>query len=370
MHKNFVRLVAVFVVVLAGVGPAMAVTPGQTHAMTQESCSFPFTATDATGTDVTVDAEVESVVALQPSAAQTMWEIGAEEKVTGMPVNDYTSDLAGAESRENIVAEDQFTVNVEKVVALDPDFVLAPNIVPDDTVSKLRDAGLTVYKFESAASIEAVYEKTLLTGKLVGACGGAQERVDAMKAQVDTIEQATEDEDKPRVLYLTGGFTAGNGTFIHSLIERAGGQNVAAEAGISGYAQISDEVVAEYDPEFIVVDTGVPEPRIPEKEPYTNTTAVKEGNVVVLEANELNQPAPRIVNPLTQMAKAFHPEAYAAANITETETTAQQTEMTDGTTSGTTTDATATTSTDGPGFGITAALLALVCAALVALRRT
>ncbi|WP_338728624.1 PGF-CTERM-anchored ABC transporter substrate-binding protein [Haladaptatus sp. DJG-WS-42] len=365
MHKNLMRIFAVFVVLLAGVGPAMAATPGTAHAMTQDSCRFPFSATDATGTEVTVDAEVESVVALQPSAAQTMWEIGAEEKVTGMPVNSYTSGLEGAESRENIVAEDQFTVNVEKVVALDPDLVLAPNIVPDDTVSKLREAGLTVYKFESASSIESVYEKTLLTGTLVGACDGAQERVDTMKAQVDTIEQATDGEDRPRVLYLTGGFTAGNGTFIHSLIERAGGQNVAAEAGISGYAQISDEIVAEYDPEFIVVDTGVPEPRIPEQEPYTNTTAVKEGNIVVLEANELNQPAPRIVNPLTQMAKAFHPEAYEAANITETETTAEQTEMTDDTTEQAT-----TTSTDGPGFGSTAALLALVCAALVALRRT
>ncbi|WP_276247467.1 PGF-CTERM-anchored ABC transporter substrate-binding protein [Haladaptatus sp. YSMS36] len=362
MNTRLIRVLAVFVVLVGGVGPAMAATSDTAPAMQQENCSFPFTATDATGTEVTVDGELESVVALQPSAAQTMWEIGAEEKVVGMPVNSYTSSLEGVHARENVVNEDQFSVNVEKVVALDPDLVLAPNIVPDETVSKLREAGLTVYKFEAAASLDAVYEKTLLTGNLVGACEGATERVDAMKGQVAIVENATEGEDEPRVLYLTGGFTAGNGTFIHSLIERAGGQNVAAEAGITGYAQISDEVVAEQDPEFIVVDTGVPEPRVPEQAPYTETTAVKQGQIVTLDANELNQPAPRVVNPLAEMAKAFHPEAYAAANITET-ATATQTEANE------TTENSTETNADGPGFGVTAAVVALVAATLFALRR-
>ncbi|ESS07711.1 MAG: hypothetical protein A07HB70_00253 [uncultured archaeon A07HB70] len=81
--------------------PALAATPGatadralaggpgvaQTTTDTANGCTFPFSETDATGTEVTVDAPPDRVVTLGASAAQTMWEIdSAREKVVG-----YTS---------------------------------------------------------------------------------------------------------------------------------------------------------------------------------------------------------------------------------------------------------------------------------------
>ncbi|MFC7165724.1 ABC transporter substrate-binding protein [Halospeciosus flavus] len=172
-----------------------------TATQTQVECSFPFSATDATGTEVTVTDEPQRVTVLAPSAAQTMWEIGAEEKVVGAPVNQYSTYLEGIENKTNVAAAgSQEWVDNEKVVNTSPDLVLAPNVISNDTVDKLRDAGLTVYKFEEAESLDDIYAKTLLTGQLVGACDGAEETVSWMKDRISTVREAVEEGGTERLL--------------------------------------------------------------------------------------------------------------------------------------------------------------------------
>jgi iron complex transport system substrate-binding protein len=304
------RTLAVLLVVLL-LAPAAGGGVGSASAQETVDCSFPVSTTDATGTAVTVDAEPERVVALQPSAAQTMWEIGAREKVVGMPVNAFTAYLNGSTERTNVLGTDGNVIQ-EQVVALEPDLVLAPNIVDNATVENLRDAGLTVYKFRAAGSLGDVYEKTRRTGLLVGRYTDASERSARMEVAVTRVREAAADQPRPTVLYLFGesGFTAGPDTFIGELIETAGGQNVAATANISTYGVISPEVIAAEDPEWIVIPEGR---SLPANDAVNGSTAVREGQVLRVDDNFLNQPGPRNVQPLQRMAAAFHPEAYAGA---------------------------------------------------------
>ena len=356
-------------VATAAVGPAAAATGTQTAAATdtptaaatgpaadlaaQANCSFPTTATDATGTEVTVEGEPEEVVALGASTAQTLWEIGAKDKVVGMPVDSTTASLEGAENRTGIFQADGFTVATEQVIGLDADLVLAANVIPNETVTALREAGLTVFKFDPANTLPGVYEKTDLMGQFVGACAGADRVVDAMQTRVETVRTAVSNETQPSALYLlSGGFVAGNGTFIGDLLRTAGAENLAANANISSYQEISEEVIAERDPEWIVVSNRS---FVPEGEPWASTTAVEEEQVVVVSANNISQAAPRVVLPLTDLARAFHPDAMAAATLTNTTigganatptepTTATETGTDEnGTTPATTTAAVATT---------------------------
>lgn len=353
--RSGIRTILVLGVVLAlvgaGITPASAAGTSQGQQATNqvEDCTFPVTQTDATDTEVTVDAEPETVVTLGPSAAQTMWEIGAEQKVIG--ISQYASYLDGADERTNVSGADQSFVVTEKVVDLDPDLVLAPNIIPEETVESLRNAGLTVYRFEGATTLDAVVEKTRLTGQLVGECDGADERATGMRESLDSIEAAVEGADSPRVLYVMGGgYTAGEETFIHDIIETAGGTNVAAEAGIEGYAEINEEVLTKQDPEWIVTNTDVGS--IPKTAGYNSTTAVETGQVIVVNANYLSQPAPRTVTIIERLAATFHPDQYDKATPYETMKPA--------------TDEVTTATT--PGMNIPVAVLALVLVGL-SLRR-
>jgi iron complex transport system substrate-binding protein len=346
----------IVVVMAAVVGSIGAVSP----VAASQSCSFPYTATDDTGAEVTVESPPGRIVALGPSAAQTLWEIGAKGQVVGLPVQPYSTYLDGAENRAPVMHEDGFTVNVEQVVGLEPDLVLAPNVIPEDTVVRLREAGLTVYRFEAAGSLEDVYEKTRLTGRLTNRCSGAEATVAWMQERVNVVRQAVDGEDRPRVVYpLGGGFIAPEGSFIDDMLTTAGGENIAARANITTYQQVSPEVIVEQDPEWIVRPSTLPESEI-RSAGYNETTAVREDQIVVVDANLASQPAPRIVYPLQTIAAALHPEAYATANETPpaTATTASPTEST-------TEPPSPTESPGQPGFGLAVGLGSLLAALLL-----
>lgn len=348
-------------VLLAVVVLTAAFVPAVAGAQTAEGdCSFPVERTDVTGTEVRVTEEPTRVVTLNPSAAQTMWEIGAQEKVTG--VTKYASNLDGAAEKTNISGAGQ-TINNEEVVGLEPDLVLAPNTVSNDTVGTLREAGLTVYRFQEAESIDDIKRKTAIVGELTGECAGATETVEWMESRLATVDQAVEGTDRPDAIYVFFSYTSGQNTFIHTLIERAGGNNIAADADIDGYKPVNQEVIVNRNPEWLLLNSDWDE--VPKTAAYNSTTAVQEGNVLVINQNHLNRPAPRVVYALTAMAETFHPEAYAAANTTDT-TTATST-ATEDTTAETTADPSEQTPTTAeptagggsPGFGLVAALLAL-----------
>lgn len=359
-----------FVAVLIAVAVVTAMAPGATagaatSAGTAQTCDFPVTYTDASGTDVTIEEKPDTIVTLAPSAAQTVKEVGAWDRVVG--VSQHASYLDGADQKTNISGEGMTFVNVEVVVGLQPDLVLAPDVLPADTVEQLRDAGLTVYWFEEPKTVDDIISQTQLTGELVGACDGAAETVESMTAELDVVERAVEDEDQPRVLYAFFGFTAGEGTIIDQMIEEAGGTNVAAEAGIEGFQAISDEVVADQDPEWLILNSDQPTP--PASEAYQGTTAVEQGQVLVIDTHKLNQPAPRSVDAVAQMAETFHPEAYEQAEQwTPTETPTTTPAQTD--TPVVNETPTSTPEDEGaPGFGVVVALVAVLAGALLATRR-
>ena len=348
-------------------------------ASAQPECEYPLEVTDATGETVVIEEEPEEVVVTAPSAAQHLWDIGAREKVTGMPVNFFTSYLEGSEERTNVVGE-QGAVVQETIVDLDPDLVLAPNVTAQENIQGLREAGLTVYHYPLATDLENVQELVRQSGQLVGECEGANEVVTDMQETIETIENAVADQDEPTVFYNLGfPFTAGSNTVEHDIITTAGGENLAADAD-SGYFQISEEVLAAEDPEWIIILAGT---ELPDVAGIQESTAVQEDQIVEVNANFLNQHGPRTTIPLEQFAEAFHPEAIAEARATPTPTptvTPTETPADDVTPTPTETmadetptdvEATETPSDgdDGAGFAIGAALAAIAALAVVGRRR-
>ncbi|QGN07291.1 PGF-CTERM sorting domain-containing protein [Halorhabdus sp. CBA1104] len=387
--KRTIGSVLLAVVLLASLGGvAFGPVAGQAGGNeTTANCTYPIEVTDANGATVTIEEEPERVVTLAPSASQVMWEIGAQEKVVGMPVNPYTSYLDGSAQKQNVVGQEG-QPQTETIIGLEPDLVLAPNIVSEDAVAQLRNAGLTVYRFDQAASISDVVEKTRLTGRLVGEYDTAREISARTEATLRAYRNATSGAERPTVLYaMGGGYTAGPQTFIGDVIDAAGGENVAAAANISEYGIISNEIVVQQDPDWIVVPEGRSVPSGPD---INGTTAIQEEQVLFVDNNFISQPGPRVTQPLEPMAEAFHPDGTAAisvdpasvstptceADVTPTATataTATETLDMDGTvtlksnqTMGTTTD---TTTTSGPGFGVIASIVALLGAGTAARRR-
>jgi len=337
---------------LAGATPVAASHQGEAD------CSFPLTVTDDAGTEVTLEAPAEAVVAGSPSAAQTFWELGARDAVVGMPVNQYTTYLDGAETRTHVLTENGVNYDVETIVDLEADLVVLPGQVSDDTVARLRDENQTVYRSPFGESFEDVYAKAALYGHVVGDCEAGADTASETRRAVETVRQAVADRDRPDVLYYFYGNTAGNGTFVNDVLEAAGGSNIAAQAGVEGYGEISDEGIRERNPSWVVTHRD-DDAFDPDREPFPNTTAGRNDRVLTVDANLVSQPAPRVVEPLRAMAEAFHPEAFREPTATATATR--------------TATATETSEDDGAGLGFGAgagvAAAALLAALLLARRR-
>ena len=326
-----------------------ATTPaaGATGAAQESNCAFPVERTDATGTNVTVESEPSRIVTLNPSAAQTLWEMGAQDKVVG--VTRHAMNLKGAESKTNVSGAGK-TVNTEEVVGLEPDLVLVPNATqsPQTLVPKLREAGLTVYYFNESNDIQDIYRKTRTIGRLTGECRAANDTVEWMQSELAAVDEAVSNSEKPTAIYTFFGYTAGEGTFIDTIIERAGAKNLAAQRGIQGYRKVNQEVLIDGNPDWIIRNTD--QPNVPKTAAYNATTAVKQNQTVVVNTNYLNRPGPRVVWAVTNITEAMYSEAYAANETASA------------------TDATATDGS-GPGFGAVGAVVALACVALLGRRR-
>ena len=364
---NQTRITATLLVLLV-VGAGLSAPAAATGGVQSQDCSFPVSITDAQGTEVTVEEEPQRIVSLNPSAAQTLWEIGAQEKVVG--ISEYATYLDGADQKE-IVNTQSGGTNVEKIIALEPDLVISPGTINEETVQNLRDKGITVVALATPQTIDGVAEKTTQIGQLTGHCEGAAETNDWMQSNVEQVEDAVADTEQPRSMYVFYGYTVGADTFIDDILTVAGTTNVMAEAGVSGYAQVNKEIVRERNPQWIVVNTD--DPGVPAEPAYNETIAVQEGQIVTVNIEYMNQPAPRsVVNAVHTLASEIHPEAMDGVEIQErsefdTTTTSTTTTTTTEDTTTTTTPA-QTTESDAPGFGIAAGILALLAGLLLTRR--
>lgn len=381
MRRSTLTLVTLLLVVAAPLAGATTVGAASAQA---DSCTFPYSATDATGTEVTVDSDPERVVTLSPSAAQTMWELGASDEVVG--VSQYAAYLDGADEKANVSGGGG--PSVERVLAANPDLVLVPNSTygfARDRVEQIRAQGVPVFVFGAGTSLSFVADKTEQIGRLTGNCEAGRESAAEIRTSVDQMREVLADEEKPVGLNYFYGYTSGANTFIGDVMTTGGLRNGAAEANITGFAQVNTETVVEMNPEYVVVPSGA---SVPNTAAWNSTTAVQEGNVVAVNENYLQQPAPRSVDAAETIMQAVHPEAFEEYRAMQTQSnataTAAETEMatTTGDAPETTAQATTTvavddtpaasqtaTGTSTPGFGVLLAFVSLLATALLATRR-
>jgi len=394
--RQYSRLFVSLLVIGALVAVAPASVAGQPTDTTTQS-PFPITLTDATGTEVTLDERPERVTTTNPSAAQVMWELDAESQVVGL--TQFAHYLDGAETKTN-VSSTELGVSIERVVATEPDLVLAPNATSVETIEALREAGVTVYHFPAATDFEDVKSKTLTIGQLTGNEQAARETNAWVDANVEAVSTATVDAEEPRLMYpLLGGYAVGDETFINEIIEASGSENVVAEE-FDGYQSVSDEVVIRTEPDVLII-TDQTEGQILDSEPYS---LLDDPVVARLEVSYLNQPAPRsVVYSTRNLTAQLHPDRYddsefvsraeAAASLDGSTANATATESPESTESTATADSASTANADdestdddgsapeatdddsptgvaAPGFGPAVAIFSLLGGSLLARRRS
>jgi len=290
---------------LAACAPQAAPTPAQA----------PLTFTDGLGRAVTLDGPAQRVVSLAPSNTEILFAIGAGEQVVG---RDALSNFPEEASRVADIGSTFDALNTESIVSLEPDLVLAAEINTPEQAKQLEDLGLTVYYLKNPMTLDEMYGNLEIVAQLTGRQQEAAALVESLRARVAAVdEKIAPISSRFSVFYELDAtdpskpYTAGKGTFITQLIERAGAYNIAAD--LEGYPQMSLEQVVAADPTFIILGDaryGVTPESIAQRPGWENLSAVRNGNVLPFNDDLVSRPGPRLVDALEELARLLRPELF------------------------------------------------------------
>ena len=207
--------------------------------------------------------------------------------------------------------------DAEQVLALQPDLVvLSASAFTGVTARELlHRTGVPLCELPWHDSLAGVQQNVLTVGRAVGALSRARRLVAAMDRRLRAVQERVAGAPRPRTLYYyPGGFTAGRGTTLHEMIERAGGRNVAIEAGIRGVKQIAREVLVSLDPEVILVGGTSDEDSLRSvllADPsLAAVDAIRRERVEVVTGPSAGSLSHHVVNGVEIMARLLHPTAF------------------------------------------------------------
>jgi iron complex transport system substrate-binding protein len=276
----------------------------------------PITLTDGLGRMVSLPAPAQRVVSLAPSNTEILFAIGAGGQMVGRDMfSDYPPEAVTLPDIGGSMGE----YNLEAILALQPDLVLAGGINPPELIAALEQLGLTVYFLPNPLTLEEMYLNLETVGALTGRQAETAALVESLRERVAAVDRAIAGvTDRPTVYYELDAtdpsrpYTAGAGTFVDALITRAGGTNVAGQIE-TPWVQIDIETLLTYDPDLILLGDaawGESAETVAARPGWGALSAVQSGAIYPFDDDLVSLPGPRLVDGLEALARLFHPALF------------------------------------------------------------
>jgi iron complex transport system substrate-binding protein len=285
------------------------------------------TITDDAGMTITLNATPSRIVSLSPSNTEILADLGLIDRIVGVTeVCDYPPEVKNKSHIGGYSA-----ISIEKVSAAWPDLVIASDLTPKETVSRLRELGLPVVVV-APRNIDHMIRDIRLVGTLTGSERQAEELVAHLSKRIAAVLPCPSASGRPTVAHVVWHeplYVSGNDTLQNDVIVHAGGVNVFSDR--NGWSTVSLEEFLMKNPDILIVSGGGGMDSS-EKDvileafmtfpQYASLSAVENNHVYAVNADIISRPAPRIVDAMEQVARLIHPEcdsqAPAAVNTTPT----------------------------------------------------
>ena len=195
--------------------------------------------------------------------------------------------------------------NIEQIIGLDPDLVISGTMAQTpEQIQALENAGIKV-AVSNAQNIEGVYQAITMIGALTGKDAEATSVINSMKATFSDIASKVTGKGEKTIYFEVspleyGLWAAGSSTFMDELATMLGLTNAFKD--VQGWGEVSQEQVFERDPDYIVTiamyfgEGQTPVEEIMGRKGWQDLKAVKNGNVINADSNEISLPGPRLAD--------------------------------------------------------------------------
>ena len=305
ISRRLARLIVVsafpFVLALVGCTSHPVETKGQAFRIVQ----------DDLGRSVKLPGKVERVVSLAPSLTESIYAVGAGDKLVG--VTTYCNYPEAAKAVEKV--GDTQTPNIERIVALKPDVVFVSTASQLEAFMQTLDQqGIAVY-VTNPKTLDDAFQSLLRLGDIFGTTDQAKDLVTKLSGRVELIRHLHSFEPEgpraqrttfPKVFVQISNeplFTIGKDSYLTEVVASANGVSVTQDVP-GGYPKLSKETASAMSPDVIILSDSEDN-----REPnavFKNSPAVKNGRVYRINADIISRPGPRLVDALEQIAGFLH----------------------------------------------------------------
>jgi len=247
------------------------------------------------------------IVSLGPAVTENLFLLGAGDNIVADTV--YCTRPLAAKNKEKIGNVN--IVDVEKILSLKPDLVIATPLTNPEQVIKMRNVGLRVALLRAPRNLKELSEQFMYLAKLAGRDQYARKILDENLARVEKIKEKTKHLVKQKTFIQLGTnplFTASKESFVHDYIDFAGGINVAGDSRTGIYSR--EQVIKDNPQVILIVTMGMAGER--EKEnwlKYKTIDAIKNNRIYTIDSYEVCSPTPiSFVKALQEITGYLHPD--------------------------------------------------------------
>ena len=265
--------------------------------------------TDTQGREVEVLSSPERIVSLAPSVTEILFAIGADEILVGR--TDYCNYPIEALDIESIGGFS--TPDLEKLISLAPDLIIAPTFNPESTAT-LEALNFTLVIVEPGNTIISVIKSIRDIGKLAGYSDEGNDLADNLTESYENIVVATSaitDSDKITCYFeiWESPMVVGNHSYLNDMIDKAGATNIFSDIS-EEYPMVSNENIINENPDVIfMTEHSAPyySQIISNRTGYSSINAIKNNRIYSVNDDIFLRAGPRIVQALENMTKLLYP---------------------------------------------------------------
>ena len=284
---------------------AMALIVALALAAAASAAQYPMQLKDGTNTAVTLKSEPKRIVSIVPSVTEMVYAVGLGDRLVGV-----TQWCTYPEEAKKLPKVGDVNINIEAVLALKPDLVVADVSMSSATIEKLRELGVPLLAV-NARNISEMLDALVLLGTAGGKGNEARLLAATLNDRVEKVKKSVASaKAKPSVfveIWNEPLMTAGSDTYVHELITLAGGRNIAGKT--TGWPMFSAEAVIAENPDLILL-TNFNRDEAMGRKAWASLSAVKAGNVVEFNPDLIVRACPRLIDGLEMLAKLLHPELF------------------------------------------------------------
>ncbi len=261
---------------------------------------------DDTNTSVVLDAPAQRIVSLAPHLTELLFSIGAGSRIVGtVRFSDYPEA-----AKEIPVLGDAFTINIESIVALQPDLVVAWRTGgTSNVVEKLRHLGIAVYVNE-AYDLESIAGSAYRLSQLVGQEETGRNLEKHFLQQLAMLKAGNVDTDRKVFFQISDHnlYTVNDDHLIGQAISVCGVRNVYGSSEIP-VPIVSRESVLAANPDVIIISQPAKGTESPWVEKWSEFEGY-EDRIRLINPALISRPSLRMVQGISELCRLVRNEQH------------------------------------------------------------